>query len=181
MKFCSRCGEPVSQRIPEGDTKPRYVCDVCERIHYQNPRIIAGCLPIHEDKVLLCKRAINPRSGMWTIPAGFMENNESISQGALRETAEEANANVEILDLYTVFSLPHISQVYMFFRARLTDLNFSAGDETVETRLFDEAEIPWNELAFPVITQTLEYYFKDRKTDSFPVRTLDIIYESRQP
>ena len=114
---------------------------------------------------------------MWTLPAGFLENSETVTQGALRETSEEANANAEIIGLYTVFSLPHISQVYMFFRAQLIDLDYSAGEETLETRLFEEPEIPWDELAFPVITQTLKHYFEDRKIDSFPVRSLDIVIE----
>lgn len=179
MKFCSQCGATVSHRIPDGDNRYRYICDACATIHYQNPRIIAGCLPIHENKVLLCKRAINPRAGKWTLPAGFLEDGETVAQGAMRETSEEANANVEIIDLYTIFSLPHISQVYMFFRAQLTDLDYSAGQETLETRLFEEEEIPWDELAFPVITQTLTHYFEDRKNDSFPVRSLDIIIEHR--
>lgn len=151
----------------------------CEAIHYQNPRIIAGCLPIHEDKVMLCKRAIEPRSGKWTLPAGFLENGETTSQGALRETQEEANANVEIVDIYTLFSLPHISQVYMFFRAHLLDLDFSAGDETEAVHLFSEEQIPWQELAFPVISETLKHYFHDRQHDSFPVHSRDIIVERR--
>ena len=179
MKFCSQCGEPVTLRIPEGDNRQRYVCDACEVIHYQNPRIIAGCLPIHQDKILLCKRSINPRAGKWTLPAGFLENGETTAAGALRETSEEANANVEFIELYTLFSLPHISQVYMFYRAQLRDLNFSPGHETLETRLFDEEEIPWDELAFPVITQTLEHYYVDRKTNTFPVRSLEIVIERR--
>lgn len=180
MKFCSQCGESVTQRIPEGDNRPRYVCDACEVIHYQNPRIIAGCLPIHQDKILLCKRSINPRAGKWTLPAGFLENGETTAAGALRETSEEANANAEIIELYTLFSLPHISQVYMFYRARLRDMNFSPGHETLETRLFDEEEIPWDELAFPVITQTLEHYYQDRKSNSFPVRSLEIVIDRRR-
>lgn len=175
MNYCSNCGAPVSQKIPEGDNRIRYVCDECERIHYQNPRVITGCLPIHEDKVLLCKRAIDPRSGYWTLPAGFMENGETAATGALRETQEEAMANAEIIDLYTMFSLPHISQVYLFYRARLLDLDFSAGEESLDVRLFAEDEIPWDHLAFPVITQTLQHYFRDRVDDEFPVRALDII------
>jgi ADP-ribose pyrophosphatase YjhB (NUDIX family) len=125
MKYCSQCGDPVSHIVPEGDNRPRYVCTSCKTIHYQNPKVVAGCLPFFEDKVLLCKRAIAPRKGYWTLPAGYLENGETTSQGALRETIEEANANVELLDLYTLFSLPHISQIYMFYRARLTDLDFS--------------------------------------------------------
>ncbi len=179
MKFCSQCGQSVTHRIPEGDNRQRYVCDVCEVIHYQNPRIIAGCLPIYQDKILLCRRSIDPRSGKWTLPAGFLENGETTAAGALRETLEEANANAEIIDLYTLFSLPHISQVYMFYRARLHDLDFSPGEETLETRLFDEHEIPWDELAFPVITQTLEHYYVDRQSNTFPIRSLEIVIERR--
>ena len=177
MNYCSYCGHPVSQKVPEGDNRLRYVCDECEAIHYQNPRIIAGCLPVFEDKVLLCRRAIEPRSGYWTLPAGFLENGETTAMGALRETQEEANANAEIIDLYTLFSLPHISQVYMFFRARLLDLEFSPGHETTDARLFEEHEIPWDQLAFPVVTQTLQHYFSDRGTNEFPVRSLDIIVD----
>lgn len=175
MKFCSNCGNTVSHIIPDGDNRPRYVCDKCHHIHYQNPRVIAGCLPVYEDKVLLCKRAIDPRTGFWTLPAGFLENHETVVEGALRETREEANANTEIDALYTVFSLPHISQVYMFFRARLTDQNFSAGAESLDVRLFSEADIPWDELAFPLITDTLKFFFEDRLTENYPTRYEEII------
>ena len=157
----------------------RFVCDSCDTIHYQNPRVITGCLPFFEDRVLLCRRSIAPRSGFWTLPAGFLENGESTDQGALRETREEANANAEIQDLYTLFNLPHISQIYMFYRARLKDLNFSPGEETLETRLFSEAEIPWKELAFPVITETLTHYFADLPKREFPIRTQTIIINRR--
>ena len=143
MKYCSQCGGTVAQRIPEGDTRQRFVCRHCDVIHYQNPRIIAGCIPVYENQVLLCRRAIEPRYGKWTLPAGFLENGESISQGALRETMEEANARVEIDTLYTIFSLPHISQVYVFYKARLLDLDFFSGIESLETKLFAEADIPW--------------------------------------
>ncbi len=127
----------------------------------------------------MCKRSIEPRAGKWTLPAGFLENGETTAAGALRETTEEANANAEIMELYTLFSLPHISQVYMFYRARLLDLDFFPGEETLETRLFAEDEIPWDELAFPVITQTLEHYYRDRITDMFPIRSLDIVIERK--
>ncbi|XOV90719.1 MAG: NUDIX hydrolase [Pseudomonadota bacterium] len=177
MNYCSQCGREVSQKIPEGDNRPRYVCDGCDTIHYQNPRIITGCLITHEDQVLLCQRAINPRSGFWTLPAGFLENGESTSMGALRETREEANANAEILDFYTLFSLPHISQVYMFYRARLLDLDFSPGEESLDVRLFSENEIPWDQLAFPVVNQTLEHYFNDRRTEQFTPRAIDLIVD----
>ena len=152
----------------------------CETIHYQNPRVITGCLPFHEDKVLLCRRSIAPRSGFWTLPAGFLENGETTTEGALRETVEEANARAEIIDLYTLFSLPHISQIYLFYRARLTDLDFSPGAESLETRLFDQSEIPWDELAFPVITETLKHYFRDLPNHHFPVRSRDIVIDRKR-
>jgi len=171
MKFCSQCGEPVTQRIPDGDNRPRFVCDNCEIIHYQNPNIVAGCLPVYEDKILLCKRAIEPRYGLWTLPAGYMENNETVEQAAIRESQEEANANVELQQLYTVFSLPHANQVYMMFRARLLDENFSAGIESLEVELFDESEIPWDQLAFSTIDYTLKYFFEDRKRGEFSLHS----------
>ena len=170
MKFCSQCGSPVTQRIPTGDNRLRFVCPQCQTIHYQNPRIIAGCLPVWEQQVLLCRRAIEPRRGFWTLPAGFMENGETLEQAAARETLEEACARVQGLQLYTLFDLPHINQVYMLFRAELVDLDFAAGEESLEVRLFDEQDIPWSELAFPTIGRTLECYFADRAAQLFPVR-----------
>lgn len=157
------------QRVPEGDTFTRAVCETCGIVHYQNPKIVVGCLPAHGDRILICKRAIEPRYGLWTLPAGFMENEESASEGAAREALEEANARVEIEDLYTVYSIPHISQVYMMFRARLLDLDFGPGDESLEVRLFREEEIPWDELAFRTIGRTLRNYFLDRKFGDFPL------------
>ena len=174
MKYCSECGSEVSFKIPDGDSRERHVCNSCGIIHYINPRIIAGTLPVHEDKVLLCRRAIEPRKGFWTLPAGFMENGETTTQAAARETLEEAEAEVNIHGLYTVFNLPHISQVYLFFRAELIDGIFGVGEESLETQLFDEADIPWDELAFPTIHRTLKLYFEDRKNDHFPVRMEDI-------
>ena len=179
MKFCNQCGNAVAQKVPKGDNRLRYVCTECSVIHYENPRVITGCLPIHNDQVLLCKRAIEPRLGLWTLPAGFLENGETSADGAMRETMEEANARVSIDDLYTLFSLPHISQVYMFFRATLEDLDFCAGEESLQTKLFSEDEIPWDQLAFPVITETLRYYFADRLEGSFEVRYLDHVIDLR--
>ena len=171
MNFCSHCGSPrLEHRIPDGDTLPRFVCANCDTIHYQNPKVVVGCLPEWDGKVLLCKRAIEPRYGLWTLPAGFLENGETLTAGALRETLEEAHARVVIDDLYTVISLPQINQVYMMFRARLADLGFGPGEESLDVRLFDEAEIPWESLAFRTITRTLRTYFLDRKLGSFPVR-----------
>ena len=125
MKFCSHCGNPVSQKVPEGDNRLRHVCDHCQTIHYQNPRIVAGCLPVWGRRVLLCRRAIHPRYGFWTLPAGFMENGETVEQAARRETYEEACARVGELQLYTLFDLPHINQVYMLFRGELADPDFA--------------------------------------------------------
>ncbi len=127
VKYCSTCGQSVGLRIPNGDNRERFVCDGCGTIHYQNPKVVTGCLPVYGDRVLLCRRAIQPRAGLWTLPAGFLENGETSSDGAIRETLEEACANVSIEGLYAVFNLPHISQIYMFFRASLLDLDFRPG------------------------------------------------------
>lgn len=175
MKFCSNCGAPVSMRIPDGDTLPRHVCDACATIHYQNPKIVAGCIPIWEDKVLLCRRAIEPRYGLWTVPAGFMEKGETTLQAAMRETQEEAGAKVEIEGLCTLFNLPHIDQVYLLYRARLLDLDYAPGHETLEAQLFKEAEIPWNKIAFRVIHETLKLYFGDRVAGRYRTHTGDIV------
>jgi ADP-ribose pyrophosphatase YjhB (NUDIX family) len=167
MNFCSKCGAGVEHRVPPGDSLPRYVCTGCGSVHYENPKIVVGCIPEWNDGILLCRRAIEPRHGLWTVPAGFMENGETTAQGALRETLEEANANVEILGLYALFNIPHINQVYMLFRAKLLDLDFHAGAETLETRLFREDEIPWDQLAFATVRRTLNHYFSDRRTGEF--------------
>lgn len=171
MKFCSQCGETVIQKIPEDDNRPRFVCSGCETIHYENPKIVTGCLPVWQDQVLLCKRSIEPRLGYWTLPAGFMEMDETSLEGAVRETWEEATARVEVQSLYTVFNLPHVNQVYMMFRSRLLDLDFKPGQESEDVRLFHEHEIPWDQLAFSTIRQTLSFYFKDRPTEQFPLKT----------
>lgn len=167
MKFCSNCGAPVELRIPEGDSLPRFVCGACGVIHYQNPRMIVGCIPEWEDRILLCRRGIEPRHGLWTVPAGFMENGETTMQGAARETLEEANARVEVGQLYALYNIPHINQVYILFRARLLDLDFSAGAETLETRLFLEAEVPWERLAFATVRNTLTHYYGDRAAGDY--------------
>jgi ADP-ribose pyrophosphatase YjhB (NUDIX family) len=167
MKFCSNCGATVAFKIPAGDALPRHVCDACNTIHYLNPRMIVGCVPVWEDRVLLCKRAIEPRRGQWTVPAGFMENGETLAAGAARETLEEACARVEIHGLYAVYSIPHINQVYLLFRAQLLDLDFKAGEETLEARLFREDEIPWDQIAFATVRNTLTHYFADRARQQF--------------
>jgi ADP-ribose pyrophosphatase YjhB (NUDIX family) len=168
MNFCSNCGARVELRVPEGDSLPRHVCPACGTIHYLNPKMVVGCIPEWEDRILLCRRAIEPRHGKWTVPAGFMENGETTFDGAKRETLEEANARVDIINLYALYNIPHINQVYLLFRARLLDLDFSAGSETLETRLFAEAEIPWDEIAFATVRNTLRHYYADRPTGSYP-------------
>jgi ADP-ribose pyrophosphatase YjhB (NUDIX family) len=180
VKFCSVCGSPdLELRVPPGDTLPRHVCAQCHTIHYQNPKIVIGCLPEWDDRVLLCRRAIEPRLGLWTLPAGFLENGESLGAGAMRETLEEANARVDLGPLYALISLPQISQVYMMFRARLVDLDFGPGDESLEVRLFDEAEVPWEEIAFRTIGRTLRRYFLDRRLGTFGVHVSTL--ERRAP
>lgn len=174
MNFCSHCGHAVEHRIPDGDSRLRHVCPQCATVHYQNPKIIAGCLPVWGDQVLLCRRAIEPRHGYWTLPAGFMENGETIAEGAARETWEEAEANVRDLQLYTVYNIPYISQVYMLHRAELVEGRFGVGVESLECRLFSEDEIPWDELAFPSVKKTLRHYFEDRRTGHFPLHVEDI-------
>lgn len=175
MDFCCHCGSGLSHRVPEGDTRLRDVCDHCSAIHYENPKIVAGCLVSWEGRVLLCRRAIEPRRGFWTLPAGFMENEETTAQAAARETWEEARARVDIDGLYTLFNLPQISQVYLLFRAHLRDADFGPGPESLEVALFDEAGIPWDELAFPVIRETLRLYFGDSRSGRYPFRSGDLL------
>ena len=181
MKFCSECAGQITLAVPADDTLERFVCSQCAIIHYVNPKVVAGCLPIWQDRVLLCKRAIEPRKGYWTLPAGYLENGETMEAGAHRETWEEAAARVENSTLYTVFSLPHISQIYMFYKADVIDGAFGVGTESLDSGLFLEHEIPWDELAFPVVTDTLKHYFQDRKTDSYPVREGVISFKRRLP
>jgi len=178
MKYCSLCGSELRVGVPQGDNRPRHICDQCSTVHYANPKVVAGCIAHWENKVLMCLRAIEPRYGLWTVPAGFMENGETTYQAAIRETLEEANARVEIEDLYVTVNLPHINQVYMLFRGRLQDLDFSPGDESLEVALMDEHEMPWQQMAFPTVSEALKLYFADRAHGSFPVRMLDIVRES---
>ncbi len=178
MKFCSECGSTVTTAVPAGDNRPRHVCTACGTIHYQNPKIVTGCIPVWEDQVLLCRRAIEPRKGLWTLPAGFMENGESAQEGAARETLEEANARVRVEQLYTTFNLPLISQVYLLFRGRLEDTDFFPGEESLEVALFREDGIPWDELAFPVVRETLRLFFQDRRLGVFVPRVGDIRWKS---
>jgi ADP-ribose pyrophosphatase YjhB (NUDIX family) len=167
MKFCSQCGAPVTLRVPPGDTLERHVCNACHVIHYQNPRMVVGCIVEWDDRVLLCRRAIEPRHGLWTVPAGYLEKGETIEQGAERETLEEANARIEIGPLYAVYNIPHIGQVYLLFRARLLDASVHPGAETLEVGLYTETEIPWDQLAFATVRNTLQHYFSDRRRGEF--------------
>ena len=174
MKYCSNCGSPVRSLIPPGDTLPRYVCDACTTIHYQNPKIVVGCIPEWEGKILMCRRAIEPRHGLWTLPAGFLENHETTIAGAMRETLEEAHARVEISMLYALYNVPHINQVYLLFRGQLLDLNFKPGAESLEVQLFNERQIPWEKLAFRTVRETLKTYFNDRNSGAFSFHIGDI-------
>ena len=167
MKYCSLCGSPVEMRIPPDDNRTRHVCTNCGEIHYQNPKLIVGALPEWQDKILLCRRAIEPRHGLWTLPAGFMENGETIAEAATRETWEEANARIEIGELYSIYSLPYINQVHVLFRAKLLALDFWPGSESLEVKLFSEAEIPWNEIAFRPVRFSIEHYFAERNLGKF--------------
>jgi ADP-ribose pyrophosphatase YjhB (NUDIX family) len=178
MNYCSTCGEKVSLIIPEGDNRHRYVCESCETIHYENPKIVTGCIPQWQDKILLCKRAIEPRYGLWTLPAGFMENAETNIEGAARETAEEANAQVENMQLFCVFSIAHINQVYTMYRGDLVGGMASPGAESLDVALLDESEIPWKNIAFQVMHETLRLYYQDKKKGVFNTYYGDIIRQA---
>ena len=185
MKYCSNCASALIVKIPANDTRARYVCESCDTIHYQNPRNVVGTISVYGDKVLLCKRAIEPKHGFWTLPAGFMELGESTSAGAARETQEEAGACVEVGSLYSILNVQHAEQVHLFYLAIMTSPNYCAGDESLEVKLFGEHEIPWAELAFPTVKQTLLWYFADRAQGLFdgypiiPVRSRDIAFNEK--
>ena len=180
-RFCSVCSQPITRRIPPGDNRERDCCDHCGAIHYVNPRPVVGAIPLWEERVLLCRRAIEPRYGKWTLPAGFMEIGETTSEGAVRETLEEAGARIEIGPLFSMIDVPHVEQVHLFFRARLLDLDFAAGEESLEVRLFTEAEVPWPELAFRTVSSTLRLFFEDRKQGTFLTHTGAILPPERAP
>ena len=162
MKFCSHCGQPVSIEIPAGDHLPRHVCAACGVIHYQNPRIITGCIPVWEDQILICRRAIEPRHGYWTLPAGFMENGETVQHGAAREAQEEALADVEIGPLISMVNVLASQQVHMLFRAKLKNLDVGAGAESLEVKLINPNNIPWDDLAFESVRFTLRRFMEDQ-------------------
>lgn len=161
MNFCSNCGsDQIQFKIPDGDTFYRFVCENCSKIHYDNPRIIVGCLPVFNEKIMLCKRAIQPQLGLWNLPAGFLENGEVPEEGAARETLEESLAKVAIIKLHCVFSLPKVNQVYLHFLAKLPDEQFGPTSESIEVKLFGKEEIPWDDIAFHSTTFALEKYLK---------------------
>jgi ADP-ribose pyrophosphatase YjhB (NUDIX family) len=174
VKFCANCGSPVARRVPPGDSLPRWVCDACGEIHYENPKLVVGTVPEHGGRLLLCRRAIEPRYGYWTLPAGFMENDESTGQAALRETLEEAGTAVALGAPFTLLSIPRVNQVHLFYLARLDVLDFKPGEETLEVALFDEAAIPWRELAFRTVATTLRHWFADRGRGAFGFHAEDI-------
>jgi len=179
MKFCSQCGASVTYRMAPDEDRERHVCDACDTVHYINPKVIVGCLPTVGEKILMCKRAIEPRYGKWTLPAGFMENGETSADGAARETLEEAAAIATNMMLYRIFDVPHISQVYLFYRCGIENNEFGIGPESLESALFSEEEIPWDELAFPTVRELLREFLQDRQIGEYPVRNTVIEYPRR--
>ena len=174
MKFCPNCAAAVVKRVPPGDTLPRWVCDACGDIHYQNPKLVVGTVPEHEGRLLLCRRAIEPRYGYWTLPAGFMENGETVMQAALRETLEESGAKVEVGAPFSMISVPYVNQVHVFYLARLRALEFKPGEETLEVALFEERDIPWPDVAFRTVGLTLKRWFEDRARGRFGFHAEDL-------
>ncbi len=169
MKYCSHCAQPVTVEVPAGDNRPRHVCRSCGQIHYENPRVVVGCVPEFGGSILLCRRAIEPRHGYWTVPAGFMELGETLAEAAIRETWEEAEAKVELGPMFAVVDVVHARQVHVFFRGALREPGFGAGQETLESRLFLPAEVPWTDIAFPSVTIALEQYLRDPARGLGPV------------
>ena len=178
QKFCSHCGSDIIIKIPEGDNLKRAVCDKCGAIFYENPKVVAGCILEWEGKILLCKRANEPRSGYWTLPAGFLENEETVEEGALRESWEEARARSEEIKLFMMCNLPHISQIYMIYHGFLVDGKYDVGPESSEVRLFSEEEIPWTDIAFTVIEKTIKFYYQDVKKGNIDIH-FDTIIKTR--
>jgi ADP-ribose pyrophosphatase YjhB (NUDIX family) len=169
MNHCSQCGGPITERIPPDDDRSRFVCDRCGTIHYQNPRVVVGTIPEDGGRILLCRRAIEPRLGLWTLPAGFLEMGEQLSDGAMRETWEETGCRVELLGLYSIMNLVHVGQVHLFYRARLLDIHLEPTRESLEVALFDPDQLPWNELAFTSVVRTLRRWIQDRPFGRFPM------------
>ena len=174
IRHCRHCGAPVQYAVPADDNRERATCTVCAHIHYENPINVVGTVPVWGEQVLLCRRNIEPRYGLWTLPAGFLEMGETTAQGAVRETVEEAGANIELLSLFTVLNVVRVGQLHLYYRARLLDTRFAPGPETIEAQLFREDEIPWDELAFRTVRETLRRYFDDRRSGAFGIHCDDI-------
>ncbi len=170
MNYCSHCAAPVTSFIPHSDNRPRYICTACGLIHYQNPKMVVGCIPLWDNRILLCKRNIEPRKGFWTLPAGYLECDETTEEGARRETCEETGARVVGLQPYRLFDIVHIGQIYLMFIGRLQGPEFHATEESMDVRLFEQEDIPWSSLAFPVIEKTLDHYCQDRRKNDFSFR-----------
>lgn len=190
MNFCSECAHPVVLLIPPDDNRLRHVCEHCGTIHYQNPKMVIGSIPVWQQdgdtQILLCRRAIEPRHGFWTLPAGFMENDETTTEAAARETIEEAGAHIELHELFSLLNVPRVHQVHLFYRATLLDLDYAAGPESLEVQLFSEANIPWDEIAFPTVSHTLHFFFADlarikREGGTFKLHTQDVVKSMRKP
>ncbi|MBU5617510.1 NUDIX hydrolase [Psychrobacter sp. TAE2020] len=173
MRYCLECGHEAERKIPATDNIPRLVCPNCNYIHYENPKVICGSLVVHKHRVLLCRRAIEPQYGLWTIPAGFMENGETIAEGAARESFEEADAVVTNPQLYSVYDIPDIGQIYIIYLTDLKDGAYGIGSESLDCALFSEEDIPWDTIAFEAVRRTLTSYFADRKKydsrEEFPI------------
>ncbi len=174
FKYCPMCASPMTIHVPRGDGHPREICDHCGYVHYVNPLPVVGTIPVWKDKVLLCRRAIEPRKGFWTLPAGYMENKESLKDGAKRETWEESGAHIEVKDLLTLIDVPQASQVHFYYIAELLDLDWEPGPETFEQQLFSEEEIPWDEISFTTVKTTLEHYFADRRKGAFKLHSYSL-------
>ena len=174
IKHCRVCGAPAAYRVPVDDNRERATCTACGEIHYENPINVVGTVPVWGEQVLLCRRNIEPRYGFWTLPAGFLELGESTAEGALRETDEEAGARIELQGLFTVLNVVRVGQLHLYYRARMLDTTLAPGPETIEARLFREDEVPWDQIAFRTVRQTLEHYFADRTSGVFPVHAGDI-------
>lgn len=174
IKHCRECGATVQYQVPADDNRERAICSACATVHYENPLNVVGTVPIWEDQVLLCRRNIEPRRGLWTLPAGFMELGETTADGARRETVEEAGASFELLELFSVMNVLKVGQVHLYYRARLLHTRFDPGPETIEAQLFREDQIPWDELAFRTVRLTLEHYFEDRRSGHYGVHCADI-------
>ncbi len=170
QRFCSQCGTPVVMRVPPGDNRLRDLCEACGAVHYQNPRMVVGTLPVWQGKVLLCMRAIEPRMNTWTLPAGFMELAETVAQGAARETREEAGAQIRLGGLYTVIDIPHVDQVHLYFLAEVLHPELDPGPESLDARFFALDEIPWDDLSFRSVSATLKHYLADQAQGSFGTR-----------